>query len=306
MTTPSTSPISLVLAGGGVRALAHVGAITRLVQEKHLDTVTHYAGSSAGAIVAALMAAQYTIKELFEYMMQLNLRDFAKDGLVKEGVNLVKTYGIHDNSKLEQSVEQGIAAKLGSNATFRQLKTRTGNTLVVTATNLSTSQTDVFSAEKTPDMVISKAIRLSADIPLFFTSCEHDGCVYTDGGLLNNLPIDLVPTPTLAINLTSSGVLPRRINNIDSYLYALLETVSDAVDKLRPKTGDVIDIDTGDVASTDFDIGLIQKMALVKKGYFFQSDLVPSAPPSIPGYWYETHRNSTGTSGSYRGSCAIQ
>ena len=73
MTAAQAPPISLVFAGGGVRALAHVGAVTRLAQEKHLDTVTHYAGSSAGAIVAALMAAQYTIEELFEYMMKLNL-----------------------------------------------------------------------------------------------------------------------------------------------------------------------------------------------------------------------------------------
>ena len=303
MTAAQTPPISLVLAGGGVRALAHVGAITRLAQEKHLDTVTHYAGSSAGAIVAALMAAQYTIEELFAYMMKLNLRDFAKDSLVKEGINLVKSYGVHSNDKLEQSIEQGIASKMGSNATFQQLKIKTGNTLVVTATNLTTSQTEVFSSDKTPDMIISKAIRLSADIPLFFTSCQHNGCVYTDGGLLNNLPIDLVPAPTLAINLTSSGVLPRRINSVDSYLYALLETVSDAVDKLRPQTGVVINIDTGDVASTDFSIGLLQKMSLVKKGYFFDSDIVPAAPPTVPSYWFDVR---SAPSSSYVGRCVIQ
>ena len=301
MTSPAF--ISLVLAGGGVRSLAHVGAITRIYDEKKLETVTHFAGSSAGAIIAALMAAQYTPKELFEYMITLDFRDFAKDNVVKEGLNFMKSYGIHSNTKLEESIERGIAMKLGSNASFRDLKTKTGNTLVVTATNLTTSQTDLFSPEKTPDMVISRAIRLSADIPLFYTSCQFDGCMYTDGGLLNNLPTDCVPSPSLAINLTASGVLPRKINNLDSYLYALLETASDKIDDLTPKQGEVIEIDTGSVASTDFDICLIDKVALVKKGYFFHSPVIPPAEPVVPTYWLHVRSKPTM---EHKGECVIQ
>lgn len=301
MTSPAF--ISLVLAGGGVRSLAHVGAITRLYDEKTLETVTHFAGSSAGAIVAALMAAQYTPKELFEYMITLNFRDFARDNVVKEGLNFMKSYGIHSNTKLEESVERGIAAKVGSKASFRDLKIKTGNTLIVTATNLTTGQTDLFSPEKTPNMVVSRAIRLSADIPLFYTSCRFEGCMYTDGGLLNNLPTDCVPSPSLAINLTASGVLPRKINSLDSYLYALLETASDKIDDLTPKQGEVIEIDTGSIASTDFDICLIDKVALVKKGYFFHSPIMPAAKPGVPTYWFNVRSE---TVREYEGNCIIQ
>jgi NTE family protein len=280
--------ISLVLSGGGVRALAHVGAIARLSAENKLDTITHYAGSSAGAIVAALVASGYTPKELFNFMIRLNFRSFAQDNIVKEGVNLVRTFGIHDNGRLEQVVEHGIAAKLGARVTFGQLKTQTGNTLIITATNLTTSQTDIFSPEKTPNMIISKAIRLSADIPFFYTSCQYNGCTYTDGGLLNNLPTKYVPPPSISINLTSSGVLPRKVNGISSYMYALLETMSDEIDKVRTKLGKVIDIDTGSIAATDFDITLTERIALVKKGYFMKSDLLNKVAPSVPDYWFQT------------------
>ena len=279
--------LSLVLSGGGVRALAHVGAIARLTEEGKLKTVTHYAGSSAGAIVAALVAAGYTPKELFRFMLQLDFRSFAKDNLVKEGINFARHYGLHDNSKLEQVIEEGLSTKMGSKITFNQLKIQTGNTLVVTATNLTTSKTDIFSPATTPNMTVSKAIRLSADIPLFYTSCGYEGCTYTDGGLLNNLPTKYVPPPSLSINLISSGTLPRKVTDISSYLYALLETVSDEIDNLRPRLGKIIDIDTGSVAATDFNLTLLEKIALVKKGFYIQSDILNKIAPSPPDYWFQ-------------------
>ena len=77
------------------------------------------------------------------------------------------------------------------------------------------------------------------------------------------------------------------MTDISSYLYALLETVSDEIDNLRPRLGKIIDIDTGSVAATDFNLTLLEKIALVKKGFYIQSDILNKIAPSPPDYWFQ-------------------
>jgi predicted acylesterase/phospholipase RssA len=269
----SKMPLSLVLSGGGVRALAHVGAITRLEQLGILSQITHFAGASAGAGLATLLAAGYTCEELFRFMMELDYRGLIGHNPIKEGYDLVKRYGIHDNRKLQDAFEKGLASKVGASTTFAELLARTGKTLIMPATNLTMARTDVFSPETTPDIPIKDALSLTTDIPLFFTAqsyaaADHEAlCTYTDGGLLNNLPTDLVPQPSIAINLTAPPPAPQSTANLSDYLYTLLETMSNEIDGLKPKYGEVLSVNTGPIAATDFDLTFPKKVGLIKKGY---------------------------------------
>ena len=64
--------------------------------------------------------------------------------------------------------------------------------IYVVGTNLSTHFSEVFSVEKTPDVLLAEAVRISMSIPLFFTSRRSArGDVYVDGGVLNNYPVKL-------------------------------------------------------------------------------------------------------------------
>jgi len=59
-------------------------------------------------------------------------------------------------------------------------------------TNLSTSFSEVFSAEHTPRMCVADAVRISMSLPLFFAAKRSvRGDVYVDGGLLDNYPVKL-------------------------------------------------------------------------------------------------------------------
>ena len=63
-----------VFEGGGVRGIAHVGAACGMEQEGYrFESV---AGSSAGAVVAALIASGYECRELKREMETLNYRKF--------------------------------------------------------------------------------------------------------------------------------------------------------------------------------------------------------------------------------------
>src|ERR1700722_2472503 len=67
-------PVNLVLEGGGVKGIGLVGAIS--VLEEHGYTFARVAGTSAGAIVGALVAAGFTSPELHQLMGTLDYTKF--------------------------------------------------------------------------------------------------------------------------------------------------------------------------------------------------------------------------------------
>ena len=82
----------LVLEGGGIKGLGLVGAVLRLMREGY--TFPRVAGTSAGAIVGAFVAAGITADELAEVMDRLDYRkvpDRNPPGipLVSEGISLL-------------------------------------------------------------------------------------------------------------------------------------------------------------------------------------------------------------------------
>ncbi len=55
-------PRRIVLSGGGMRAVAHIGALQVLEARGHLAHVKEYVGVSAGAFLAFCLAIGYTLK----------------------------------------------------------------------------------------------------------------------------------------------------------------------------------------------------------------------------------------------------
>jgi len=62
----TTTPESLVFSGGGIKGLAYVGAIKALEEKQLFQNVKRFAGASAGAITAALLAIGMGADELDE------------------------------------------------------------------------------------------------------------------------------------------------------------------------------------------------------------------------------------------------
>ena len=103
-----------VFAGGGVRGLAHVGALE--VAEQRGYRWEHVAGTSAGAIIAALVAAGYNAQALHTIMQEIDYSRFAAspnyDPLhITEMANLLTHGGLHDGSYIETFVREKLQAK---------------------------------------------------------------------------------------------------------------------------------------------------------------------------------------------------
>src|SRR5438128_663800 len=75
---PGSEGYALVMKGGGLKGLACVGAFAELQPFYRFDL---YVGTSAGAIIAALLAAGYTADEMEKILREMNFADFLSERL---------------------------------------------------------------------------------------------------------------------------------------------------------------------------------------------------------------------------------
>jgi NTE family protein len=198
----------LVFEGGGVKGIGLAGAFAALEQQGF--THKSVAGTSAGAITAALVAAGYSSAELDEIILKLPFASF-KDEDVKDKLpggkllSILADLGIYEGVVFQEWIAD-LLAKKG--------KTKFGHIVNEDAENpdgrwcLRVIASDVTRREMLvlpndapklgldPDeMDIAYAVRMSMSIPIFFEPVKHENPktgethVIVDGGMLSNFPV---------------------------------------------------------------------------------------------------------------------
>lgn len=268
----NSSPLQadIVLEGGGVRGIGHVGALSVLEEKGH--HWVNIAGTSAGAFVAALMAANYSSQEMYDIMRnEVNFRLFAQDrGLdgffLTEAIHLLRRGGFHTGNYIETFIRQKLMkAKPKPISTFKDLiipgreqepkDSIHRYRLTVIASNISQGlmlrlPQDMLKFNQDPDELdIALAVRMSASIPFFFLPIQqkrqggkHD--LVVDGGLLSNFPVGIFDVPgepnhpTFGLHLVDTLPTPEHpwpansTNNVFQIGQALLSTLLSAHDRL--------------------------------------------------------------------------
>lgn len=282
-----------VLEGGGVKILGLAGAIAAL--EGAGFTPANFAGTSAGAIIAALRVAGYTPPELKRLGLELDFNQF------REGAPLgTKTYhffaskGIYKTDKFYNFIKTKLAAK--GVFTFKDLRTsdedpRWRYKLKVIASDITEGRMlilpdDVALFDQDPDdFEVAEAVRMSMSIPGFFRPAQLKDNYIVDGGLLSNFPIwlfdsDSTPTwPTFGILLREpSQGMPHEIDGMVSYMQAIFRTMLKAHDRRAISGHDyfqrVIQVPTGDVGTTDFGLTTQKKEWLYHQGLVAGKDFL--------------------------------
>ncbi|MCB0633335.1 MAG: patatin-like phospholipase family protein [Saprospiraceae bacterium] len=162
----SDQKLGLVLSGGGLRGIAHIGLI-RLLEELHIEPA-YVAGTSAGAIVGALYAAGYTAEAILEFFLRTKLLDWKKYAFRKAGILDLQRY-------------LPVLSEYLPDNRFDQLKKK----LFVTRTNLETGAGEIISSGE-----LHRNILASAALPILFAPVEIDDTLYADGGIVNNFPVE--------------------------------------------------------------------------------------------------------------------
>ena len=205
----------LVLEGGGVKGLGLVGAVLHLMGAGY--SFPRVAGTSAGSIVAAFLAAGATAAELAGIMDRLEysrVPDRAAPGIpgLSEGLGLLGRSGAHPGDYVHGFVAEELE-RLGVR-TFADLRRRDARAdanltpdrsykLVVMATDITRGRLlrlpwDYPRLNLDPDeQLVADAVRASISIPLFFEPVTlRDGQTgeartLVDGGVLSNFPIEI-------------------------------------------------------------------------------------------------------------------
>ncbi|MDD3981312.1 MAG: patatin-like phospholipase family protein [Spirochaetia bacterium] len=201
---------NLVFKGGGVRGAAYLGALKYLYENRLMRTVERVAGSSVGAITAAVLALNFKdFTELKAIADSLDYRRVPAEGDLKnedEGlvgkrlaarlqthglfknlqcsIRLVQEKGWYSSDYMYQWLRSVIAARFSTAKeayTFRDFRdssihrdTRSFLDLYVTGTDISNRKSRVFSFDTTPDMEVALAVRISMSIPLFFEAIPFE------------------------------------------------------------------------------------------------------------------------------------
>lgn len=148
--------------------MAHIGVMQRLEElEKTPSVIT---GTSIGAVIGAFYACGYTSSEMEKIATEVNILTL---------IDFDLTHGIVKGKKIIQFFE-----KYFGETTFAETKIK----LIIVATDIDTGEKIIFTEGKIID-----AIRASISIPGVFAPYKHDGRKLVDGGLTENLPIEVLP-----------------------------------------------------------------------------------------------------------------
>ena len=192
--------IGLALSGGGARAAAHIGVLKVLEREGiPIDCIT---GTSFGALAGGLFSAGYSAQELEQILLgqdwntifsgapQRRLTPLMERRIARyqaqvsfRGWEPELPTGLLGGQRLTQALDVLTTSRmLQANFDFDNLPVQ----FRAVSTNLIDGKPFIFKEGS-----MTEALRASIAVPFLFTPLEKDGMLLVDGGLVNNLPVDV-------------------------------------------------------------------------------------------------------------------
>jgi NTE family protein len=217
--SPAEPRVDAVFEGGGVKGIALIGGAA--VIEAAGYQFYNLAGTSAGAIVAALLGAGYTAAELQPILMDLDFTTLldpatvlSRIPLVGKSLGIFTDLGMYKGDAFLHRMRAWLDAKgvktFGDLVLPGETETRYRFKVHVVASDVSRGALLMLPDEAPiygidPERLeVALAVRMSMSIPYFFkpvmvTNTLGQTCYIVDGGLLSNFPIELFDTPPPAV-----------------------------------------------------------------------------------------------------------
>ncbi len=220
---------ALVLAGGGVRGLAFVGALRALADacggDAWLGRLAHLVGASVGALVALLLALGGRLDELERDLCSLVAADLFD---APDLVALVTRVRLNAGDRLRMGMDRGdrlrewlaerVARRFPAEdpraVSFAQLLRSTGKRLVVSVSRMDREpliHAEYHSAAATPHRSVVESVACSMTLPLLFAPADDPaapGARLFDGGVSDNLPFAAVDRGVPALGIRFAPVRP--------------------------------------------------------------------------------------------------
>ncbi len=272
--------IGLTLSGGGARGLSHIGVLQAL--EELRVPIAFLSGTSMGGLVGGLYASGLTTTELYNAATkeiewkkvfstvppheELSLRDKQQANRFIPGLEV----GLSSEQLISSGFLGGQELFLTLHRYTRGVELNDFNDLPIPFKCVATdiNKAEPFVLEKGN---LAAALRATMSVPFAFSPVEINGHLLVDGGILNNLPIDLVrkmgANVVIAVNISSplgkadqsSSFVTVALQSVD---IALVQNTLQSLQSI--KNSDIlIEPDIKEFTSADFEKADI----LIQRGY---------------------------------------
>ncbi|MBU89718.1 MAG: hypothetical protein CMA57_04940 [Euryarchaeota archaeon] len=246
----------LVLGPASMGIYSLIGSLKAL--ESKLIDVKEISGSSAGSILALLLALGMSVDEILEVSLSLNIPDFVK---LRIG-SFFNKFGFVDLGPIREK----LVEVCGCDPTFDELEMK----IYVSAYCLNSSSTEYFSKDTHPDMKVIDAVCMSMAIPLIFACGRYEGKTYIDGGTQEQYPmtpfLGKKPHEVTCIKLKMDRVYQEEINNPRQFVESLIRsTLTNRVE--YSEYTKMIEINVADTNIFDFNMPYEDKVKLYNIGY---------------------------------------
>jgi NTE family protein len=247
----------LILSGGGIKGIAHIGALCALQEHNILDEIDTIIGTSVGAIIGLLFLIGYSAKELYKIIQILEFKKLIHFNLH----NILNNYGIDDGEKIINVITKLLEKKkIDSNINLKDLHDLTKKKIIITVTSVNDKKAIYMSYENYPNINILQCIRMSFSIPFFFIPVLYENKYYIDGGCMDNMPIQLYDNDddtVIGIYIDENEISQDNIiTNILSYLSKIYQCYSKCMKNFicKHNHNNIIILDVNNVSMINFDI----------------------------------------------------
>ena len=248
------SAIWIVMGGGAVKGLAHLGA-WRAIRESGI-AVAGIIGTSTGAMIGAAIAAGRSIEE-----MEADARGLRRRDIIRLRLRAIWLNGIRAPSVFRGDVLRAYVDRFLRNKSWGDLAIP----LLVNAVDLATGEMLWFGHQADQGVTLVEAVQASSSLPVLFPPVNAGGRLLVDGGVQEMLPLqkaaDMGATRIIAIDVgagpesDASAVVPQGLVAVHERVFTIMAGQKRR-DALRAWSGVPLTTvlpDLQDVGGFDFD-----------------------------------------------------
>jgi NTE family protein len=201
MTPP---PFTLVLSGGGLKGLAHIGVLRALAERGLEPSVV--VGCSMGSLIAGAWAAGMPLEEMEDRALAVRRKDIFRVAHVDMALKRMLSPAVYRREPLDLLIHGLVGDR-----TFRDLPRR----LVVNTADLETGQQVLWGLPGLEDAPVADAIYASCSLPGLFPPRVVMGRLCIDGAVVENLPVRAglaaLRAPVIAVDVSGPGTTRRGV-----------------------------------------------------------------------------------------------
>ena len=266
---------TLILSGGHIKGISHLGALDFLHDLHLLENITTYVGTSIGSIICYLLIIGYSPLELMLEFCKTEILNKMKIDIF----NFINRKGAFSFGPIQEFLEQLTITKIGIFLTMSKLKELFKKSLTCVTYNYSAHKIEYLNENTFPDLPCITALRMSSNLPGLFEDFLYNNKYYIDGGVYEHFPISYINTDTDKVIGITLESIPEQSSNTQEdsiliYFYKIIniprqQVIKNTMSVLDFKKTFIISIPSEDVNILTFKPSIEESYMLYKKGYEF-------------------------------------